>query len=68
MCMFGFLKTPDVILSLVSSQKLEWTRTFDTYCVQCVKCATYLRETQYLKLGRCPDEFEHCRIAKLRQT
>ena len=32
MCMFGYLKTPDVILSLVSSQKLDWTHTFDTHC------------------------------------
>ena len=27
-CMF-----PDIILSLVSSQKLDWNRTFDTYTV-----------------------------------
>ena len=32
MCMFGYLKTPDIILSLVSSQKLDWTHTFDTHC------------------------------------
>ena len=31
-CMFRHLKTPDIILFLVSSQKLHWTRTFDTYC------------------------------------
>ena len=33
MCMFGYLKTPDIILSLVSSQKMEWTHTFDTHCM-----------------------------------
>ena len=35
MCMFGYLKTPDIILSLVvlvSSQKLDWTQNFETYC------------------------------------
>ena len=32
MCMFGFLKIPDIILSLVSSQKMDWTYTFDTHC------------------------------------
>ena len=30
MCIFGYLKTPDIILSLVSSRKLDWTHTFDT--------------------------------------
>ena len=25
MCMFGYLKTPDIMLSIVSSQKLDWT-------------------------------------------
>ena len=33
MCMFGYLKTPDIILSLVSSRKLDWTHTFDTHCI-----------------------------------
>ena len=33
MCLFGYFKTPDVILSLVSSQKLDWTHTFDTHCM-----------------------------------
>ena len=32
MCIFGYLKIPDIILSLVSSQKLDWTHTFGTYC------------------------------------
>ena len=32
-CMFGYLQTPDIILTLVSSQKLDWTHTFDTYCL-----------------------------------
>ena len=32
MCMFGYLKTPDIILPLVSSRKLDWTHTFDTHC------------------------------------
>ena len=32
MCIFGYLKTPDIILSLVSSRKLDWTHTFDTHC------------------------------------
>ena len=32
MCVFGYLKIPDIILSLVSSQKLDWTHTFGTYC------------------------------------
>ena len=30
--MFGYLKTPDIILSIVSSKKLDWTHTFDTHC------------------------------------
>ena len=34
MCVFGYLKIPDIILSLVSSQKLDWTHTFGTYCMQ----------------------------------
>ena len=33
MCMFGYLKTPDIILPLVSSRKLDWTHTFDTHCM-----------------------------------
>ena len=32
-CMFGYLKTPDIMLSIVSSKKLDWTHTFDTYCI-----------------------------------
>ena len=32
MCIFGYLKTPDIILPLVSSRKLDWTHTFDTHC------------------------------------
>ena len=30
--MFGYFKIPGVILSLGSSQKLNWTHTFDTHC------------------------------------
>ena len=33
MCVFGYLKIPDIILCLVSSQKLDWTHTFGTYCI-----------------------------------
>ena len=33
MCIVGYLKIPDKILSLVSSQKLDWTHTFGTYCI-----------------------------------
>ena len=33
MCMFGYLKPPDIILSLVSSRHLDWTHTFDTHCM-----------------------------------
>ena len=33
MCMLGYLKTPDIILPLVSSRKLDWTHTFDTHCI-----------------------------------
>ena len=31
--MFGYFKISDIILSLVSSQKLDWTHTFDTHCM-----------------------------------
>ena len=31
--MFRYLKTPDIISSLVSSKKLDWTHTFGTYCI-----------------------------------
>ena len=37
MCMFGYLKTPDIMLSIVSSQKLDWTHTFDTHCKCMIK-------------------------------
>ena len=36
MCMFGYLKTTDIILPLVSSRKLDWTHTFDTHCISCI--------------------------------
>ena len=36
MCMFGYLKTPDIMLSIVSSQKLDWTHTFDTHCMSLI--------------------------------
>ena len=32
MGMFGYFKIPDVILTLASSQKLNWTHSFDTHC------------------------------------
>ena len=32
MCVFRYLKTPDIILSLVSLKKLNWTHSFDTHC------------------------------------
>ena len=38
MCIFGYLKIPDIILSLVSSHKLDWTQTFGTYCISFDKC------------------------------
>ena len=45
MCIFGYLKTPDIILSLVSSRKLDWTHSFDTHCIcpysQCSVTTTY---------------------------
>ena len=31
MGMFGYFKIPDVILTLASSQKLNWTHSFDTH-------------------------------------
>ena len=33
MCMFEYPKTPDIMLSIVSSQQLDWTHTFDTHCI-----------------------------------
>ena len=33
MGMFGYFKIPDVILTLASSQKLNWTHSFDTHCI-----------------------------------
>ena len=33
MSMFGYFKIPDVILTLASSQKLNWTHSFDTHCI-----------------------------------
>ena len=32
MCMLWYIKTSNIIISLVSSQKLDWTHTFDTHC------------------------------------
>ena len=46
MCMFGYLKTPDIILPLVSSRKLDWTHTFDTHC-------TFIVLLSYLILVIC---------------
>ena len=36
--------------------------------MQRVKCTTHQRDTRLVKLGRRRDEFERCRIAKLRRT
>ena len=33
MCVFRYLKTPDIILSLVSLKKLDRTHSFDTHCI-----------------------------------
>ena len=33
MCVFRYLKTPDIILSLVSLKKLNWTHSIDTHCI-----------------------------------
>ena len=33
MSMFGYFKIPDVILSPISPEKLNWTHTFDTHCM-----------------------------------
>ena len=33
MGMFGYFKIPDVILTLASSQTLNWTHSFDTHCI-----------------------------------
>ena len=41
MSMFRYLKTPDIILPLVSSKKLDWTHTFGTYCT----LTTAMKET-----------------------
>ena len=34
MCTIGYIKIPDIILSLFFSQKLDWTHTFGTYSLQ----------------------------------
>ena len=47
MCVFGYLKIPDIILSLVSSQKLDWTHTFGTYCIAETKSFRALRKIQH---------------------
>ena len=40
-CMFGYLKTPDIMLSIVSSKKLDWTHTFDTHCKRNLFCCDF---------------------------
>ena len=37
MSMFGYFKIPDIILTLASSQKLNWTHSFDTHCTSCLE-------------------------------
>ena len=46
MCMFGYLKTPNIMLSIVSSQKLDWTHTFDTHCMSINRQTDQLRQKQ----------------------
>ena len=46
MCMFGYLKTPDIILPLVSSRKLDWTHTFDTHCM--LSCGDMFQRSQMI--------------------
>ena len=41
--MFGYFKIPGVILSLGSSQKLNWTHTFDTHCKYTTSVQFYVR-------------------------
>ena len=44
MGMFGYIKIPDVILSLVSPEKLNWTHTFDTHCIFSQKHVLYVHK------------------------
>ena len=37
MCVFRYLNTPDIILSLVSLKKMDWTHSFDTHCIQLLR-------------------------------
>ena len=47
MAMFGYFKIPDTILSLVSVQKLDWTRTFDTHCISVYICVYFSEKRKY---------------------
>ena len=59
MSMFRYLKTPDIILSLVSSKKLDWTHTVINLITVCAPsnwhvliltaaCIIYLVEVIYI--------------------
>ena len=54
MCIFGYLKIPDIILSLVSSQKLDWTQTFGTYCISALHDFPVLYLCSHIFLPRFP--------------
>ena len=51
MCIFGYLKTPDIILSLVSARKLDWTHTFDTHCILTNVAAVHVQTFLSTKLA-----------------
>ena len=56
MGMFGYFKIPDVILTLASSQKLNWTHYFDTHCITWMtqdKILLWLHLIVLLDLKRC---------------
>ena len=46
---FGYLKIPDIILSLVSLQKLDWTQTFGTYCTVAEKALIQFLYFHYMQ-------------------
>ena len=41
------------MLSIVSSQKLDWTHTFDTHCTSCIKAFIYLRAVYIFPFTFC---------------
>ena len=61
-CMFGYLKTPDIMLSIVSSKKLDWTHTFDTHCM--FNCPQQLQNQSDLKGAHTMGLLQHI-ITKL---